>query len=121
MMEDFLVEQRQLALVEARGRAAKAREVDAFDERRGRGHRLDRIARPQPREQRDERDRLDPFLAQTRHAERTKPLRQFTLGSDKQRLMRSEEHTSELQSLMRSSYAVFCLKKKKQHITHTLT
>src|SRR3546814_2711144 len=27
---------------------------------------------------------------------------------------RSEEHTSELQSLMRSSYAAFCLKKKKQ-------
>src|SRR3546814_7553995 len=32
--------------------------------------------------------------------------------------MRSEEHTSELQSLMRSSYAVFCLKKKKK-TTHT--
>src|SRR3546814_9825857 len=44
---------------------------------------------------------------------------------------RSEEHTSELQSLMRTSYAVFCLKKNKQiliehhrhysyhHITHT--
>src|SRR3546814_6918936 len=31
---------------------------------------------------------------------------------------RSEEHTSELQSLMRISYAVFCLKKKKQKITH---
>src|SRR3546814_5797037 len=31
---------------------------------------------------------------------------------------RSEEHTSELQSLMRISYAVFCLKKKK-HTTHT--
>src|SRR3546814_6465420 len=30
---------------------------------------------------------------------------------------RSEEHTSELQSLMRISYAVFCLKKKKQHTT----
>src|SRR3546814_5685975 len=30
--------------------------------------------------------------------------------------LRSEEHTSELQSLMRISYAVFCLKKKK-HIT----
>src|SRR3546814_1763703 len=28
---------------------------------------------------------------------------------------RSEEHTSELQSLMRISYAVFCLKKKNQH------
>src|SRR3546814_2095606 len=33
---------------------------------------------------------------------------------------RSEEHTSELQSLMRISYAVFCLKKKK-HITQKST
>src|SRR3546814_7845304 len=33
---------------------------------------------------------------------------------------RSEEHTSELQSLMRISYAVFCLKKKKQTITDSL-
>src|SRR3546814_3120628 len=32
-------------------------------------------------------------------------------------LRRSEEHTSELQSLMRISYAVFCLKNKKQHTT----
>src|SRR3546814_5707261 len=32
---------------------------------------------------------------------------------------RSEEHTSELQSLMRSSYAVFCLKKKIQTKKHT--
>src|SRR3546814_8215699 len=31
---------------------------------------------------------------------------------------RSEEHTSELQSLMRSSYAVFCLKKKTQSKTN---
>src|SRR3546814_10083459 len=31
---------------------------------------------------------------------------------------RSEEHTSELQSLMRISYAVFCLKKKKRKYTH---
>src|SRR3546814_3481130 len=30
---------------------------------------------------------------------------------------RSEEHTSELQSLMRNSYAVFCLKKKKSNIS----
>src|SRR3546814_8902886 len=37
------------------------------------------------------------------------------------RLSRSEEHTSELQSLMRISYAVFCLKKKntKEHISRT--
>src|SRR3546814_7154115 len=33
--------------------------------------------------------------------------------------VRSEEHTSELQSLMRSSYAVFCLKKKKNIQTST--
>src|SRR3546814_6389164 len=32
-----------------------------------------------------------------------------------ERKKRSEEHTSELQSLMRISYAVFCLKKKKKH------
>src|SRR3546814_4781987 len=31
---------------------------------------------------------------------------------------RSEEHTSELQSLMRTSYAVFCLKKKKHNKNH---
>src|SRR3546814_8180237 len=34
---------------------------------------------------------------------------------------RSEEHTSELQSLMRISYAVFCLKKKKKISRNTLT
>src|SRR3546814_3789564 len=39
------------------------------------------------------------------------PARPVTLVSARPR---SEEHTSELQSLMRSSYAVFCLKKKKQ-------
>src|SRR3546814_1583277 len=33
---------------------------------------------------------------------------------------RSEEHTSELQSLMRISYAVFCLKKKTKPSTHTI-
>src|SRR3546814_7503068 len=35
------------------------------------------------------------------------------------RLYRSEEHTSELQSLMRISYAVFCLKKKHKRMTPT--
>src|SRR3546814_4665590 len=34
-------------------------------------------------------------------------------SSSVQTMLRSEEHTSELQSLMRISYAVFCLKKKK--------
>src|SRR3546814_9783010 len=35
--------------------------------------------------------------------------------TDRDRFVRSEEHTSELQSLMRISYAVFCLKKKTQY------
>src|SRR3546814_3983277 len=35
--------------------------------------------------------------------------------------LRSEEHTSELQSLMRNSYAVFCLKKQKQAILYVYT
>src|SRR3546814_10115424 len=40
-------------------------------------------------------------------------------GMSTVQLRRSEEHTSELQSLMRISYAVFCLKKKKQpNTTH---
>src|SRR3546814_10024725 len=39
--------------------------------------------------------------------------RRVRSGSDELPLGRSEEHTSELQSLMRISYAVFCLKKKK--------
>src|SRR3546814_8255478 len=42
------------------------------------------------------------------------------IGGPESRRLRSEEHTSELQSLMRISYAVFCLKKKKtktlQHV-----
>src|SRR3546814_3577006 len=39
-------------------------------------------------------------------------------GGNIEALERSEEHTSELQSLMRISYAVFCLKKKKQKSAH---
>src|SRR3546814_1464511 len=41
-----------------------------------------------------------------------------TVEADLRKVYRSEEHTSELQSLMRISYAVFCLKKK--HVTHPL-
>src|SRR3546814_8744286 len=37
------------------------------------------------------------------------------------RQLRSEEHTSELQSLMRISYAVFCLKKKQQTNTQSIS
>src|SRR3546814_3398515 len=46
----------------------------------------------------------------------TRPLRSVAA------IWRSEEHTSELQSLMRISYAVFCLKQKKhtEHLLHAL-
>src|SRR3546814_1539232 len=52
-------------------------------------------------------------------AAKLRPGGEFRFGTDHpvylaHALMRSEEHTSELQSLMRISYAVFCLKKKKQ-------
>src|SRR3546814_3292369 len=50
------------------------------------------------------------------------------LGDDEQgfefslmRAGRSEEHTSELQSLMRISYAVFCLKQKREKAQHETT
>src|SRR3546814_10317729 len=46
-----------------------------------------------------------------------RPGRLRTLIARKKRASRSEEHTSELQSLMRISYAVFCLKKKKKTST----
>src|SRR3546814_6268069 len=46
---------------------------------------------------------------------RAKQRRRVTIWSF---LSRSEEHTSELQSLMRISYAVFCLKKKNNKQTH---
>src|SRR3546814_3728457 len=44
-------------------------------------------------------------------------LREGTLDAIRadEEVARSEEHTSELQSLMRISYAVFCLKKKQKH------
>src|SRR3546814_6575433 len=43
------------------------------------------------------------------------------LGPGGGAIRRSEEHTSELQSLMRNSYAVFCLKKKKNTYTRAKT
>src|SRR3546814_9721698 len=45
---------------------------------------------------------------------------QVTTQEDTVNPKRSEEHTSELQSLMRSSYAVFCLKKNKNKKLHTM-
>src|SRR3546814_12678609 len=52
-----------------------------------------------------------PRAARSRHQRPCRP--QERAGACRAFLRRSEEHTSELQSLMRISYAVFCLKKKK--------
>src|SRR3546814_3595982 len=46
---------------------------------------------------------------------------QADAAADRARQRRSEEHTSELQSLMRISYAVFCLKKKNTRANTTTT
>src|SRR3546814_3276237 len=66
---------------------------------------------------RSARDRDWSSKIKARCAERTAPMRiglaQHHNGDrHRARAVRSEEHTSELQSLMRISYAVFCLKKK---------
>src|SRR3546814_10156976 len=75
------------------------------------------IVSPRTSEPRQNCTKLRPSgsdrLASSGSIARHKHILQRTL-----QVLRSEEHTSELQSLMRISYAVFCLKKKKQ-ITST--
>src|SRR3546814_7244990 len=98
-----------IAAAKARPRAAHDDDMDVLV---GLGH-LDRGANLARHAMRDrvemfgtvERDRRDPVVGRVR--QRFKAHRQFSCGA-----WRSEEHTSELQSLMRISYAVFCLKKK---------
>src|SRR3546814_2674000 len=59
---------------------------------------------------------LDVLVARSRRAARPNTVvRGVTYQTASPAKMRSEEHTSELQSLMRISYAVFCLQKKKTH------
>src|SRR3546814_1035660 len=58
----------------------------------------------------------DWFRAAGLHGQRLPDMHMFNDSTDVMRAAaRSEEHTSELQSLMRISYAVFCLKKKKNY------
>src|SRR3546814_9801423 len=64
---------------------------------------------------------IDEFLPKYDEVEYELPIPEDVL--ERSAPVRSEEHTSELQSLMRISYAVFCLKKKKkqiQNIQHQL-
>src|SRR3546814_5897657 len=70
------------------------------------------------RQHRIDRQRIERHHCGDQHDEFRKSQREFRIG----RLavvcgctLRSEEHTSELQSLMRISYAVYCLKQKNKH------
>src|SRR3546814_6153319 len=71
--------------------------------------------RARPRIVNEDRDgiRLEP------RRERCKIRRILKIGDQRFGRHRSEEHTSELQSLMRNSYAVFCLKKKTKDKVET--
>src|SRR3546814_8914811 len=65
---------------------------------------------------RHRRPRNGPRARQARDLRRAPDRHLRTAPRLRHRPRRSEEHTSELQSLMRISYAVFCLKKKKTNI-----
>src|SRR3546814_13476132 len=70
--------------------------------------------------------RSDPFVQTTRErgesqGDRSGEIPYCALGGVGRNSHRSEEHTSELQSLMRISYAVFCLKKKNKDGGNTMT
>src|SRR3546814_6014836 len=61
----------------------------------------------------DQRDIIRKLVAlQYKRNDQAFARRNFRVRGDNLEIFRSEEHTSELQSLMRISYAVFCLKKK---------
>src|SRR3546814_5248967 len=92
----------------ARARRPRARRLQLRDvPRRKRREDLQvERQRPQPRSMADLRPRREPRFLHLSRAEEGQ-------GAAHGRDPRSEEHTSELQSLMRISYAVFCLKTKK--------
>src|SRR3546814_1348264 len=88
-----------------------------------------RIAEVRPKIEATARQEIDagghlvtpPFVDSHFHMDSTLSLGLPRLNRSGTLLERSEEHTSELQSLMRISYAVFCLKKKNNHSYNTQT
>src|SRR3546814_5832509 len=82
-----------------------------------RGHHVTFLERDQPWYA-DHRDLAEPDYCQLilyDSLDALAPFAEAIRDADAVIVGRSEEHTSELQSLMRISYAVFCLKKKKKH------
>src|SRR3546814_1288102 len=98
---------------------------------RSRCRRDDWSGRLADEEKQQGRDNADASGDQERRAPRLEPIdpaiaigiaqRLHHGAAEDQRQSRSEEHTSELQSLMRTSYAVFCMKKKLTDEKHPLT
>src|SRR3546814_3945031 len=79
---------------------------DAGDQREAAiAKRLDRLSRQAERLERDQNIQIETLALFIRYF--------LTVSTPVPEAHRSEEHTSELQSLMRISYAVFCLKQKK--------
>src|SRR3546814_1812194 len=93
--------------VGASGSDRAARLGGAFEKDRGRS-----TTRPDPRSD-DARPGATSRLKTARKQHIVNQFGQLIRGAYHDGLQRSEEHTSELQSLMRISYAVFCLKKHK--------
>src|SRR3546814_7264919 len=88
--------------------------ADAAAERKGEFQRSE-ARHPAPR------DAIDGELGLAQGINGRETGRHAVTGWPRRRARRSEEHTSELQSLMRISYAVFCLKKKKTNTYKTVT
>src|SRR3546814_1543121 len=106
---DLIAEPRQIEQHRVRSSRRQRLEVGcSFAERAGDGvtARESRFRKRAAQPTRNARNQ--PSTAHSGHPSKTSPAR-------------SEEHTSELQSLMRISYAVFCLKKKKTNTTHSTT
>src|SRR3546814_7959958 len=80
-----------------------AADQEGEDEQQPRRHHVEKGDEAQPRR----RDEQEPL-----RADQHPPAIELVGDRARQQRERSEEHTSELQSLMRTSYAVFCLKKK---------
>src|SRR3546814_5444279 len=90
--------------------------IDRRHERQGRGIVAPALDADGPLRRGGEQDLDRLNEADIGHGEAFQPCR-----GEQRRIDRSEEHTSELQSLMRISYAVFCLtKKKKTSLNKTL-
>src|SRR3546814_9247515 len=93
-------------------------QVDHFDEHRERHRRVDVALRDVLAEAVGDQHKADHDQeAQREYLHRGVALDELADGPGEREHERSEEHTSELQSLMRISYAVYCLK-KKIHTNH---